>query len=263
MELLRLKEEIARIEGRTKRFTQLKESPEKAWTFGIEEIDRSVSEEGLSGGSLHDLFPERNVNIASVGSLVLRLMARLPRHGPIVWCQAPFEAREHGRPYAPGLLGSALRPERFVFVALAKPREMGFVLEEALALAPVAAVVGEGPPLEFTETRRLSLIAGRSGVPCLFINTDAVPEASAALTRWRVGPRPGPADPLDPKRPGPPAWNIELTRARGGRPGSWEITWDDETHSFRAISDACDRSLRATGGGAPPLRTEPRRRRAG
>lgn len=263
MELSRLREEIARIEGRTRRFASLKESPEKAWAFGLPAIDRNLPEEGLSVGALHDFFPEQNVNISAVASLMLRLILRLSRRGPIVWCQAPLEAREHGRPYAPGFLKSALRPERFVFVALPRPREMGFVLEEALAMAPVAAVIGEGVPLEFTETRRLSLIAGRSGVPCLFLNTDAVVEASAALTRWRVGPRPGPADPLDPKRPGPPAWGLELTRARGGKPGSWEITWDDETHSFRVLSDACDRPLPAAGGGAPPLFAEAGRRRAG
>jgi protein ImuA len=203
--------------------------------------------------ALHDFLPEQNVNIASAASFMLRLVSRLPRSGPIVWCQAPFTIHEHGRPYAPGLLKGALQPKRFVVVSLPHPRDMGFVLEEALAMAPVAAVLGEGPPLDFTETRRLSLIAGRSGVPCLFLNTEAVVEASVALTRWRVGPLPGPADPLDPKKPGPPAWAVELTRARGGKPGTWEITWDDETHSFRALSDACDQSLPAIGDGAPPL----------
>ncbi|MGN6550920.1 MAG: ImuA family protein [Pararhizobium sp.] len=202
------------------------------------------------------------MNITAVAALMLRLLARLPRKGPIVWCQTPFEAREHGRPHAPGLARCGVAAKRFVFVSLPHVREMGFALEEALAMQPVAAVLGEGPPLDFTETRRLSLIAAKSGVPCLFLNTAAAVEASAALTRWRVGPRPGPADPIDPKKPGCPAWAVELTRARGGTPGSWEITWNDETHSFRALSDACDRPLPAVGGGAAALGLEPGRRRA-
>lgn len=263
MELSRLREEIARIEGRTKRFTSLKESTEKAWTFGLAEIDAALPEEGLSAGLLHDFFPEQKQNFTAVAALILRLLGRLPRRGPVVWCQGQLVAREYGRVHAPGLLKDGVRPERFVFVTLPQARQMGFVLEEALKMAPVAAVIGEGPPLSFTETRRLSLIAARSGVPCLFLNTEAVVEASAARTRWRVKPVPGPGDAIDPKTPGPPVWRVELIRARGGRPGAWEITWDDETHSFRLLSDACDRSFPAAGGGAQALFAEGGRRRAG
>ncbi|HET7411951.1 MAG TPA: hypothetical protein VFJ18_04735 [Pararhizobium sp.] len=263
MELSRLREEIARIEGQTKRFTSLKESTEKAWTFGFPEIDEALPEEGLSTGLLHDFFPEQKQNFTAVAAFVLRLLGRLPRRGPVVWCQGRFAAREYGRVHAPGLLKERFKPERFVFVTLPHARQMGFVLEEALKMAPVAAVVGEGPPLSFTETRRLSLIAGRSGVPCLFLNTEAVVEASAARTRWRVKPVPGPGDAIDPKAPGPPAWRLELIRARGGRPGAWEITWDDETHSFRAFSDAFDQPLPAAGGGAQAHFAEGGRRQTG
>ena len=262
-ELDRLREEVARIEGRTRRFNSLAESPGKAWTFGLSALDGNLPEERLEIAGLHDFYPEQKANIAAVSAFLLRLVLRLPRAGPVVWCQAPFERREHGRLHAPGLLGTGLGPERVVTVALPHQRHMGFALEEALGLAPVAAVVGEGPPLDFTETRRLSLVAARSGVPCLYLNTDAVAEASVALTRWRVRPLPSAPDPSDPRAPGPPAWGAELVRVRGGRPGAWEITWDDQTHSFRSLSDACDRSFPEAGDGAPPLLAEPGRRRAG
>ncbi|WP_181408083.1 hypothetical protein [Pararhizobium mangrovi] len=182
------------------------------------------------------------MNIAGVSAFLLRLVARLPRAGAVVWCQSPFETREYGRLYAPGLAGMALGPERLVAVSLSHPREMGFVLEAALAMAPVAAVVGEGAPLEFTQTRRLSLISARSGVPCIYLNTECEVEASAARTRWRVNPVPAAGDPADERMPGAPAWGVALTRARGGRPGFWELTWHDATHSFRALSRLGDRS---------------------
>lgn len=262
-ELDRLKEEIVRIEGRTRRFTSLAEGTEKSWTSGLAAIDERLPEEGLAMAGLHDFFPEQRVNLAAVSAFVLRLVMRLPRSGPVVWCQAPFETREHGRVHAPGLLNAGLGPERVVVVSLPHPRHMGFVLEEALGLTAVAAVLGEGAPLDFTETRRLSLIAARSGVPCLYLNTDAVAGASAAMTRWRVRPLPSTPDPIDSRAPGPPAWGVELTRVRGGRPGAWEITWNDQTHSFRPLSDAFDRPLPEAGGGAAALSAEPGRRRTG
>lgn len=263
LDITRLKEQIARIEGRTKRFTSLSESPEKTWSFGLPAMDGNLPGEGLAIGALHDAFPEQNVNIAAVSSFLLRLLTRLPRAGPIVWCQSPFEMREHGRVHVAGLAAGALGPERIVSVSLPHAKHMGFVLEQALAMTPVAAVVGEGSPLAFTETRRLALIAARSGVPCIYLNADATAGTSAALTRWRVKPLPGPPDPIDPRAPGPPAWGVELTRVRGGRPGCWEITWNDETHSFRSLSDACDRPLAAAGGGAAALFSARSRRRTG
>lgn len=263
LEIARLREEIARIEGQTKGFNTLVESAEKAWNFGFRLLDENLPEGRLAMAALHDLCPEQKANIAAVSTFLLRLLLRLPRAGPVIWCQEPFGMREDGRLHAPGLFHAGLSPDRVVSVSLPHRRHMGFVLETALAMAPVAAVVGEGAPLDFTETRRLSLIAAKSGVPCLYLNTEAFVEASAARTRWRVGPLPSGGDPVDPKAPGPPAWGVELTRARGGRPGFWEITWNDKTHSFRPLSDVADRSLPATGGGAPPLSDEAGRRRAG
>ena len=262
-ELYRLREEIARIEGQTKGFSSLAESTEKTWNFGFEEIDRNLPGGGLSMAGLHDCFSEQKVNIATVSAFLTRLLLRLPRAGPIIWCQSPFDAREHGEIHAPGLLNAGLSPQRIIHVSLPHARHMGFVLEAALAMAPVAAVVGEGAPLDFTETRRLSLIAAKGGVPCLYLNTEAVVEASVARTRWRVRPLPSGGDPVDPKAPGPPAWGVELTRARGGRPGYWEITWDDKTHSFHPLSNVVDRPLPAAGDGAPPLFAETGKRRTG
>ena len=143
-EIHRLKEEIARIEGRTRRFSSLAEGTEKAWTFGLPSIDGGLPEEGLAMAALHDFFPGRKADISAVSAFLLRLVLRVPRSGPVVWCQAPFETREHGRIHAPGLLGLGLEPERVVAVSLPHPRHMGFVLEEALGLTAVAAVIGEG-----------------------------------------------------------------------------------------------------------------------
>ena len=46
------------------------------------------------------------------------------------------------------------------------------------------------------------------------------------------GPRMRPDDGL---APGAPHWNVELTRARGGRPGAWTLEWHHAAHRFSLV----------------------------
>ncbi|MDO9416868.1 ImuA family protein [Pararhizobium sp.] len=237
MNIASLRERIRHLEGVQARLSPEGESRRKGdWHLGVTSIDAHLPDNVLPMRTLHDFTPDRSVNIPAVSAFVLMLLQRLPRRGPVLWCQTVESRHEFGRPYGPGLAGGDPGPERLVFVSLEKPRLMVFALEEALRLPHLAAVLGEGPPLSFTETRRLSLIAQKTGVPCLFINTQETGESSAAVTRWKVGPSAGPQNRHDERAPGAFAWSLELTRSRGGKPGSWEVFWNDDTHSFDTLS---------------------------
>ncbi len=155
--------------------------------------------------------------------------------------------REHGHPYGPGLKALGLAPERLVIVSLRRERELAFALEESLRSGVVAAVIGEGAPLGFTASRRISLACQEMAIPCLFLNTTDLHEASAAATRWRIAPAIGPPDAVDPRGPGLTSWSVSLIRARGGRahPDNlpWTVFWNDETHSFNLVAAAGDGAL--------------------
>ncbi|MEM7300491.1 MAG: hypothetical protein AAF468_05355 [Pseudomonadota bacterium] len=244
-QLERLRDQIHQIEGRTKTFAALKqrESTIKRWQFGDEAIDACLPEGALSYDSVHDFSPDHSTNAAFLSLLAALLIVRLPRKGRILWCTTLQDARENGVLYGPGLRMLGLDPGRMIIAHLKKERDLAFVLEEATRAKALAAVVGEGPPLSFTATRRLVLAAQESGTPCLTLNTGRTVSASAATTRWRVAPIVGPPNPEDPAGPGFPAWSLTLTRARGSAPFSCNVCWNDETHSFNLVSPSRDGAL--------------------
>jgi protein ImuA len=91
---------------------------------------------------------------------------------------------------------------------------------------------GRSPALDLTATRRLTLYAERSGVRALLIRANAVPEPSAAWTRWKIGP--APSVPLLADAPGHPCFSIELLRDRAGRSGfSTQLEWIRDQRQFR------------------------------
>ena len=98
-----------------------------------------------------------------------------------------------------------------------------WAMEEGLRCAALGAVIGElwGDPasLDFTATRRLAVAAERSRVACWLVRLGGTANLSGARMRWRVASAPSLANILDPRAPGAPAWDAELFRARGCRPG--------------------------------------------
>lgn len=225
------------------------------WQLGCPAIDAALPDGQLLRGGLHDFSVARSRDTPAMGRFVLGLLQRLaiaaePDKKPasqIIWCQSRASIREHGRPYGPGLQTLGLAPEQLVFVCLNKERDLAFVMEEGLRSGAVSAVIGEGRPVGFTASRRLSLACQEMAVPCLLLNTTSRSEASAATTRWRIAPAIGPPDADDPQGPGRFSWSVVLTRARGGRahPESipWTVLWNDATHSFNLVTPAGNRTL--------------------
>ena len=90
--------------------------------------------------------------------------------------------------------------------------------------------VGRSRSLDFTATRRLAVAAERSRVPCWLVRLGGTANLSGARMRWRDASMPSIANPFDPRASGTPAWEAELFRARGHRPGSWGVA--HETGAF-------------------------------
>jgi protein ImuA len=134
-----------------------------------------------------------------------------------------------------------------------------WAMEEALRAPSVGLVCAEIEEMDLTTSRRLQLAAETSGGLGLLLRRapatgrENAPPPTASVSRWRITSRPGsPAEAawLPARLPGQPRWQVELLRARGGQPRSWQLEWRDDRHN---------NSRDATGGFAlvPPLRDRP------
>ena len=115
------------------------------------------------------------------------------------------------------------------------------VMEEGLRHPGLAGVVAEvSAPVSLTASRRLHLAAQAGGALAFLLRRHHPGEgAIAAVTRWRIGPAPSPP-PLA-GTPGTPGlgrllWQLELTRCRGGRTGSWMVEACDASGRLGLVS---------------------------
>jgi len=220
---------------------------ENVWKTGLSAVDGGLCDGALSSSALHEIEPLRPTDMPSLTGFAFALLARRLLSKPIVWCVTSQQVGEYGQLYAHGSQRFGVSPSQIVFAKVDHPLHLHFALEEALKTDGVGAVMGEGPLPSFTGSRRLSLLARTHGVPCMLLNPQPDDRnGSAAHTRWQVEPIPGATDPHDPFGPGVPTWNVALTRNRGGNTSSqpWRIVWDEQTHSFREMSEFLNGSVR-------------------
>jgi protein ImuA len=143
------------------------------------------------------------------------------------------------------LLLPALSSQALFHVFARDPRDALWAMEEGLRCGALSCVIGElwgdRQALDFTATRRLAVASERSGTPCWLVRLGGTANLSGARMRWRIASAPSLANELDPRAPGPPAWDAELFRARGMPPGRWSIA--HEADSFHLVAASGDRAL--------------------
>ena len=126
-------------------------------------------------------------------------------------------------------LGDAL-PIRFhPGLLFASPRTIDPAYREHIIAADrrIAAVAGECAMADLTATLRLQLAAEESGVPGLLLRPSCrQPGSSSCATRWQI--KPATSLPNGLPGLGSPRWQVELLKARGGRPGSWMMEWREK-----------------------------------
>lgn len=183
------------------------------------------------------------------------LLPQLPAGRPWLWVQERMAMLEAGRLYPPGLGAGA---GELIHVAARDSREALWAMEEGLRCTQLGAVIGElyGDPaaLDFTATRRLAVAAERHGVAAFLIRLGGQANLSGARLRWRVASAPSLANSLNARAPGAPAWDCELFRARGSKPGRWMLSHEPAPSAapgtgsgaeagFHLVAGAGDRAL--------------------
>jgi protein ImuA len=168
------------------------------------------------------------------------LLAQIETGKPLLWVQERMAILESGRIHPPGLPSQNL-----IHVEARDARDALWAMEEGVRCAALSAVIGElwGDPraLDFTATRRLAVAAERSGVPCWLVRLGGTANLSGARMRWRIASAPSLFNSLDPRAPGPPAWDAELFRSRVSPPGRWSIA--HEAGGFHLAAESGGRAL--------------------
>jgi protein ImuA len=240
--IAQLRERIARIERTHARGTQDRSIP-----LDIPAIDRVLPTGGIRLDALHEAAsagPDTE-HAAAATLFTAGILARMS--GPILWILRQADL------FAPGLAGAGLHPNRIVFAEAGK--HVLPVMEEGLRHSGLAAVVAEYTGrLSLVASRRLQLAAEQAGILAILIRRSpsfddpALNEPTAAATRWRIAAMPSPpALPHDPDTPGlgRAHWQLNLTRCRGGEPGSWIVEACDATGRLSLVPDTANRSVKA------------------
>ena len=134
---------------------------------------------------------------------------------------------EYGRPYAPGLAGSAP-----ILVRAATSAEVLWALEQGLRSGAVSLALGAPHEATLAQSRRLEFAARHGGAVGMTLSRG-LEGLSAARRRWRVSVLASRGDADDSRSPGPARLQAELVRSRHERPASWILEQDDETHRLR------------------------------
>ncbi|MCG8506895.1 MAG: hypothetical protein MI755_19975 [Sphingomonadales bacterium] len=247
-DLARLKGAIARLERVPARLEGRAGAETAPFSVGLDAIDERIAGTDFRH-QVHEVCPTGFSDGAAARGFCLGLVARLydatPAPGPVLWCQSALTVLDYGRPYGQGLGDLGLGPRHFLFAALAREDDVLWALEEGLKARALAAVIGDVSRAGLTESRRLALAAAASGIPCFLIRPFCERMASAAATRWRVTARPSAAPARDARAPGRARWQVDLTRNRGGRLGSFDIEWNHETRRFHLAETLADRAADA------------------
>ncbi len=208
-----------------------------ALPFGLAAIDSHLPQGGLACGALHEVVPEDGGTPAAFGFIVA-LLARVPRARPLFFVMPGYGLGQYGRLYGHGLNGLGLDPGRLILVETAHRRDTLWAMEEALRSGAPAAVAGMIDKLNLKLSQRLQLAAAGCGLPLLLLRPAQMLEASAASTRWRVGPATAARD-----RFGLFArsrWHLLLERCRNGRAGEWMVEYDHVAHRFSLAAALAD-----------------------
>jgi protein ImuA len=196
-------------------------------------VDHVLPGGGLARGCLHELCGG-----AAAAGFAAALLGWLAMDGHVAWIGPRDDL------FAPGLSALGLAPERLIVVRARARDARLWALEEALRSPGLAGALAEVDRLSLTQSRRLQLAAEAKGVTAFLLRPLAACDApSAAVTRWRIT-----ALPDNIPCWGPPRWQVELFRCRGGRTGSWAMTWREGGFHESALAVAAESGDRSRAG---------------
>ncbi|MDX1580086.1 MAG: hypothetical protein R3360_00535 [Alphaproteobacteria bacterium] len=253
----------AELEDRIRRIEGVGQRRDRAVVpLGVEAVDAHLPWGGLPTACVHEVAGSALTGAGAATGFCAVLLSRLAAEGadkagqarPVLWLEQGDDL------YMPGLVRYGLSAEQLFLVSrLRKGTDCLWAMEQALRCPALAAVIAEVDAVSLTAGRRLQLAAEEGGVSGLVLArpsaTRAGSPAGAFVTRWQVAAQPSLSEDGLPGV-GAPAWQVDLTHCRSGRPGSWSLLWReepgclehiDEDHESEADGQAALPSLRIVG----------------
>jgi protein ImuA len=213
--------------------------------LALPSIDDRLPRGGLALGRLHRVAAAGGGGAAAGAAatgFAARLLARLQRRGPVLWCTTGDDL------YPPALAALGLAPDRLILVRPRDEKGVLAVVEEALRTPGFGAVLAEAVRADLLAERRLQLACETRGTTALLLQRELlVPRpgrtaASAAVTRWAVAPAPSGGTTA---WVGPVRWELALTHCRGGAPGRWIVETKDGTDRLAVVAELADHAAEA------------------
>jgi protein ImuA len=173
-------------------------------------------------GAVHEFLSPCAEDMAATSGFIAGLLSRLmAKGGTSLWISSARKL------FPPALKNFGIQPDRFIFIDLQKEKHVTWAMEEALKCGALTAVIGEMHEISFTASRRLQLAVEQSQVTGFILrNYPRNFNATACVARWKITPLLSEASDNLPGI-GFPRWKIDLLRIRNGKPGSWEVKWEN------------------------------------
>jgi len=197
---------------------------------GLGAINNAFPNGTFAIGAVHEFCCARREDAAATGGFMAGILASLMSSGGVcLWISSSRTVF----PIALDYFG--IEPDKIIFIDLQKDGDVLWAMEEALKCGGLAAVVGEMQGMNFTASRRLQLSVEQSRVTgfILYKNQGNL-NRTACVTRWKINSLPSVIED-DMPGVGFPRWNVELTKVRNGKPGSWQVEWS--AGNFKVLSN--------------------------
>ena len=174
---------------------------------------------GVTGGMTDGMSENMT---ASSGFIAGILSSLLQKRGAAIWISASQII------FPPALVSFGIEPSQIIFIHLKKQKEILWTIEEALKCEGLAAVVGEIASMDLAVSRRLQLATEQSRVTGFLLRNNPKHAGTTACTcRWRIQPLQSETE-NDLPGVGFARWKVELLKVRNGRPGKWELEWNNK-----------------------------------
>lgn len=178
-------------------------------------------------GAIHEFLASGPEDMASGMGFLAALLGTFMNNGQaVLWVSSSRSV------FPPALKVFGIAPERILFACIKKEKDITWAMEEALKCEALAAVVGEVQDISLTASRRLQLAVEKSRVTGFLLRRNPrISTSSACISRWKITPLPSESwDELP--GIGSPRWNVELLKVRNGKPGNWQVEWNNGALHF-------------------------------
>lgn len=189
-------------------------------------------------GTIHEFVTDNKESSASTSGFIAALLTSLTKNGPTIWISSAQKI------FPPALKSFGLEPDRFVFVDIKKEKDILWAMDEALKCDALSAVVAEMSELSFTDSRRLQLAVEKSRVTGFVLRTNPRRiSTTACVSRWKITPIHSESIDNIPGV-GAPQWKAELLRIRNGKPGTWDLRWENGKFNNSDSKDIVEEKLK-------------------